>query len=172
MKYIHKGFTLIELMIVVAIIGILASVAITSYTDYTARAQASEAFALMDGFKTPLSELFESSARFSIGGPSGVIGTTTGKYVESIMTGGVNGKDFSLVAKFKPPGSAISSRIAGMSVHMYFNPNGGWSCANGDGTNDDPTTLSGVDSTSPASSVVANLGANPIPVNILPKSCG
>ena len=47
------GFTLIELMIVVAIIGILAAVAIPAYSDYTARAQAAEPVELMAGFKTP-----------------------------------------------------------------------------------------------------------------------
>lgn len=56
MKKVQAGFTLIELMIVVAIIGILAAIAIPAYQDYTAKAQASEAFSLMDGVKTSLGE--------------------------------------------------------------------------------------------------------------------
>lgn len=56
MKRAQQGFTLIELMIVVAIIGILAAIAIPAYSNYTKRAQVSEAFSLADGMKVKVSE--------------------------------------------------------------------------------------------------------------------
>ena len=84
MKKIQQGFTLIELMIVVAIIGILAAIAIPAYTDYTARAQVSEAVSLMAGLKTPVAEYYHDKGSI----PTLVqLGTTTtsGKYVGSII---------------------------------------------------------------------------------------
>jgi type IV pilus assembly protein PilA len=56
----NAGFTLIELMIVVAIIGVLAAIAIPAYQDYVARAQASEALTLLGGAKVPISEYYEN----------------------------------------------------------------------------------------------------------------
>ncbi len=64
MKKVQQGFTLIELMIVVAIIGILAAVAIPSYQDYTKRAHVSEGFGLASAAKTGVAEYYASEGVF------------------------------------------------------------------------------------------------------------
>ena len=62
MKRLQKGFTLIELMIVVAIIGILAAVALPAYQDYTIRAKMSEIVLAASGYKTTISEKAQNDA--------------------------------------------------------------------------------------------------------------
>src|SRR5712671_3750267 len=86
MKSLQKGFTLIELMIVVAIIGILAAVAIPAYQDYIARAQVSEAVSLLGSAKTPMAEFYASQGTWPTAA-SDVMGNTTGKYTSSISIG-------------------------------------------------------------------------------------
>ncbi len=88
MKRTQQGFTLIELMIVVAIIGILAAIAIPAYQDYTARAQVSEAVSLADGLKSTIVDIYNDEGSFdnadsgSAGLPSS--SAVTGKYVSQV----------------------------------------------------------------------------------------
>ena len=87
MKAMQKGFTLIELMIVVAIIGILAAIALPAYQDYTARAQISEAVTLADGQKTAVTEYYADKGKFpTTNEEAGVAAKADikGKYVSSV----------------------------------------------------------------------------------------
>lgn len=95
MQKVQQGFTLIELMIVVAIIGILAAVAIPAYQDYTVRAKISEAILGADTVKTGVSEAFQAdsttgvtafSASYSLTPTTDA--TKTSKYVSAIDVSG------------------------------------------------------------------------------------
>jgi len=118
MKQVQSGFTLIELMIVIAIIGILATFAIPAYQDYVARSQAAEGYTLADGLKVTVGDFYMDQGTFT-GASSGQTlsgipqGTSVnGKYVASVtVTDGV------IVAAYRNgvASAAISSDTIGLS---------------------------------------------------------
>ncbi|HEZ1013952.1 TPA: pilin [Neisseria meningitidis] len=117
MNTLQKGFTLIELMIVIAIVGILAAVALPAYQDYTARAQVSEAILLAEGQKSAVTEYYLNHGTWPSNNSSAGVASSSkikGKYVEKVevakgvitatmLSTGVNneikGKKLSLWAK-------------------------------------------------------------------------
>jgi type IV pilus assembly protein PilA len=89
MKRVQQGFTLIELMIVVAIIGILAAVALPAYQDYTVRAKNSEVILAASACRTTITEVIQSSTTLPAANAWGCESTAaTSQYVASIATDG------------------------------------------------------------------------------------
>ena len=135
MQTIAKGFTLIELMIVVAIIGILAAVAIPAYQDYIARSQVSEAVSLLGSGKTPLAEYFADKGTWPAA-LSDVMGNTTGKYTGSIVSTGTatvagTASTYTVGASMKT--STINAAITGKTMYLFTQDSGKtWNCTRGD----------------------------------------
>jgi type IV pilus assembly protein PilA len=98
LKTVQKGFTLIELMIVVAIIGILAAIAIPAYQDYTIRSQVTEGLNLAASVKAEVAEYYAQYGRWptAITGQVGTLGHAagqipSGKYVSAVTIGAADG---------------------------------------------------------------------------------
>ena len=109
MKRLQKGFTLIELMIVVAIIGILAAVALPAYQDYTIRAKVSELVLAASGFKTTIAEKAQADATLT-NSAVGITVTATGKVTGGSVTN--NGNILILgSAATTSVGTAVSVRL-------------------------------------------------------------
>ncbi|HGT4258480.1 TPA: pilin [Neisseria gonorrhoeae] len=128
MNTLQKGFTLIELMIVIAIVGILAAVALPAYQDYTARAQVSEAILLAEGQKSAVTEYYLNHGIWPANNTSaGVASSPTdikGKYVESVTV--TNG-----VVTAKMLSSGVNKEIKGKRLSLWARRENGsvkWFC--------------------------------------------
>ena len=132
-----KGFTLIELMIVVAIIGILAAIAIPQYQNYVARAQVAEGLALASGAKTAVAEYRSTTGEWPADNAAAGLAEAaviTGKYVASVTAkrfADATSPQFEIVALFKDMAHA---NIAGGLLVLVGKEEGGsisWTCASG-----------------------------------------
>jgi len=134
-KQLQQGFTLIELMIVVAIIGILAAIAIPAYQDYTIRAQVSEGLSLADGAKTAVAEFYTNRGVFPTTNASAGLAPKaqiTGKYVSSVGVGTNDGSGNGILVTFSNSGShTANAALNTKTLALMPTSSGGsitWSC--------------------------------------------
>ena len=160
MKSIQKGFTLIELMIVVAIIGILAAIAIPAYQDYTVRAQVTEGLNLAAAVKAGISESFANTGTWpaDLTAAGGITATPPkGKYV----TGVTVGTGAITITYGDQANSAIAAKTLGLRPGLSANNDVIWIC----GTAVAPAGITGygtVASAVPVTNVLAKY---------VPKAC-
>jgi type IV pilus assembly protein PilA len=155
MKTIQKGFTLIELMIVVAIIGILAAIALPAYQDYTIRSQVSEGPTLSEGVKLGVAEFYANNGTWPASNSDiGYTSTVSGSYTTGIVnTAG------SVVITYG--GTKAHANIAGKTLAITGGVNQNcdiaWSC--------------GLNTKLPTGFTFAAMGTTNVNPKYLPSSC-
>ncbi|HEY2336845.1 MAG TPA: pilin [Burkholderiales bacterium] len=144
MKQLQKGFTLIELMIVVAIIGILAAVALPAYQDYTVRAKMSEVILAMSACRTSITEVYQSGGSQPAANSWGCEGGVASKYVAGLSTS----QDGAVTATIQNISQAVNASLVtliplsnGSTAAVWTTNSGsglfGWRC----GSTTDGTTV-------------------------------
>ena len=130
------GFTLIELMIVVAIIGVLASIAVPQYQNYTARAQASEGLSVTAGLRADIAEQYSLRGELPTSAQLGLDGDNfdvSGRYVSSVA---YSGEDLGIIEVTFEENSALDGSQMDITPDDA-NPGNGWICSWNDNSGQD-----------------------------------
>ena len=166
---VQKGFTLIELMIVVAIIGILAAIAIPAYQDYTIRAKVTEGLNLADSAKTSVAEAFQSNGVTGIAAASAQWSFTATKYVSNVT---INAADGSIQITY---GAPVQLATFVINLTPQIKVGGAYTLLSGVGANTgniDWSCVSVGNSTSAAQGMVAGAyGAGTVLAKYAPTQC-
>jgi type IV pilus assembly protein PilA len=161
MKMTQKGFTLIELMIVVAIIGILAAIAIPAYQDYTIRSQITEGMNLAAPAKASVADVYANKGTFPASNTEAGVGAEadiTGKYVEKVNVGG-GGNGVITITYGKQANTKINAMTVLLTPGTSVNGDVAWIC----GDHDKPANIS--------TSLSAEPEAGTVDQKYLPQVC-
>jgi len=169
-KKVQQGFTLIELMIVIAIIGILAAIAIPAYQNYTIRAQVTEGLSLADGWKTAVSEFYSQYGAF----PSAVSTTGAAPAAGAACGGSVAAAALTSAGKYSTVnvttcgqlaivynGGSVNTKLAGLILDV----------SPGLDANNDVIWVCGKSSAAAATQTAPQADGSNVPAQYLPATC-